>query len=91
MSHIVQFPTKKAFRAAVEGGSVVHMENPSHGIFPNQHHYYACGGLLFLEDRKGNPAADAIPAEPTVFTATNHPKRSWFAEVKWDGKSLTIR
>lgn len=64
MTHIADFPTKKAFKEAVEDtDGDVWVDDPS--IFS------PVSG--FVKD---------VVTEGRAIVVTNHPKRSWFAEVK---------
>ena len=64
MTHIVNFPTKKALKEAIA--------NDADSVF-------------FSDPSIINPVsgtAQTILGQRDSFTVTNHPKRSWFAEVK---------
>lgn len=69
MTHIAHFPTKKAFKEAVDTGENPYLEDPS--IFSP------------VSGRVSNILTWMNEAGKTpVIYVTNHPKRSWFAEVK---------
>lgn len=64
MTHIANYPSKKAFKAAVEAdASSVYLDDPS--IF----------------DPVSGDVASVVEAKGIVFV-TNHPKRSWYANVR---------
>ena len=75
MTMISFYPTKKAFKEAVAAdSSTVQIEDPS----------------LMKEWRKygSNYFTLAVMKPGDSFTVTNHPKRSWFAEVKCTGDGV---
>lgn len=79
MTHIVNpkdYPSKKAFKEAVE---------------KDQSKVYCYDPSIFGGAVSGNPV-DILHKTGKPFTVTNHPKRSWFAEVKngKDGKVKVI-
>lgn len=79
MTHIVnpsRYPTKKAFREAVLRGTEVYCEDPS--IFSPKA-YYLNGGENNGDLQEGGS-----------FVVTNHPKRSWFAQVERIGGKLKV-
>lgn len=70
MTGIVKYKTKKAFKEAVAA-------DPS---------------VVYIDDPSiFNPMSgyitDVVPKDNSrIVTVTNHPKRSWFSQVKWSAK-----
>ena len=74
MTHIVNYPTKKAFKEAVETlNGMVYCNDPS--IFAG-----SCSGTVKY-----------ILEQKAYFTVTNHPKRSWFAEVSLKNGKVIVK
>lgn len=65
MTHIVNYSTKKAFKEAVEKD-----ESRVYCDDPSMFGAVWAGSPRFILNQTGK-----------AFTVTNHPKRSWFAEV----------
>lgn len=72
MTHIANYPTKKAFKEAVATNpNKVYISDPS--IF----------------DPVSGPIMAVVEAKGTIYV-TNHPKRSWYANVKQKNGKLVV-
>jgi hypothetical protein len=71
---VTGFPTKKALREALAAGRTAYITNPS--VFPPSRF-----------EHEG--WTDSIPLGKTVIV-TNHPKRSWFAQITRTEKGLKV-
>lgn len=80
MTHIVspsKFPTKKSLREAVKAGTRVYVTDPAIiGAINGE-----LREVLALCEQRGDKHG---------FTVTNHPKRSWFAQITRNAKGEVV-
>ena len=83
MTHIASYPTKKAFKEACM--KAYSDKSPIDGQYR---------GKVYVDDPSlFNPVSGDVANVAKVkgsFTVTNHPKRSWFACVKWVNGALKV-
>jgi len=76
MTHIAQFPTKKAFREAVE-------KDPDKVFVTDPAVVNPVSGRVSV-------VLAALASRGEGLDVTNHPKRSWYANVQWHNGKIVV-